>query len=223
MRNPRHPPRARRAATLLALLSVQACAPEPPEPAPFVQPDTGTVYLYGEVLNQILSTEGIRTRYQDHRGRVAERIGLFLTAGEGSPIQVDTAALMGLWPLEPGKTAVVEILSGEEPQEVYEYEFVVQRMEPVETGLGSFDSYVVQGVVTPKLVRNPAVAQTIMNSWWYSPELNAVTRFRTTYLLGPGQGTVVEDRLREILDREAWEARLAEQAADTAGPGDDSP
>lgn len=217
------PGRPARALLVAAVLSTPAaCAAPPPEPAPFVHPEVGTVYRYRDVVNVVMETDGIRMRYKDHLDRVAERVGLFLTTSPENPVQIDTVALMSLWPLEVGKEAVVEIRSGEQ---VYEYEFVVQRVEPVETGFGTFDSYIVQGVVSPKLVRDPALAQTVMTSWWYSPELNAVTRFRTTYLAGPGEGTVVGDRLVEIMDEEGYEAWRREQPAqgDTAPPAGGAP
>jgi len=199
-----------RGSIVTLLMATVSCAPASLEgPAEYQSPEPGTVYRYRDVANVILESDGIRTRFRDNQGRVAERVGLFLTDDPEDRMQIDTVALMSLWPLVPEKEAVVETKRAN--GEVFETEFRVSRVEPVETGMGMVDAIIVQGVTTPKLVRDPETARSIMNSWWYSPDLNAVVRFRTTFLAGPGQGTVVGDRLVEIMDEESYREWLKEQ------------
>ena len=50
----------------------------------------------------------------------------------------------------------------------------------------------------PVLTRNPKGAVSSINTWWYAPELNAVTRFRTTYSAGPTAGRTYESILEKI-------------------------
>ena len=186
----------RRRGMLVAALTLGAGACDAgPEPVPYVAPAPGTVYDYGAFTNTVTSSDGWRVRFTDNQGRQAERVGLFLTSDPAEPLEVAPAALDSLWPLELGRELAFRVKRG---PETHRWEFRVMAGERVTVPAGTFETVVVQGVQAPELVRSPQTAATVLNSWWYAPSVNAVVRFRTTYLSGPGQGRVVEGELRSI-------------------------
>lgn len=176
-------------------IGVTACDLGPPE-APYVEPSPGTVYDYGDFTNTIVSADGWRVRYSDNHGRQGERIGVFLTGDPREPLQVESAVLDSLWPLRPGHETAFRVRRG---PEVWRWELrVLPVEEEVTVGAGRYRTIVVQGVQTPELVRSPRTAAAVLHSWWYAPDVEAVVRFRTTYLAGPAEGRVMEGALQSI-------------------------
>ncbi len=199
----------------LALLGLGACDADP-QTAPYVAPAPGTVYDYGQFTNTITSADGWRVRFSDNQGRQAERVGLFLTGDVEEPLQVDPAALDSLWPLKPGREAAFEARRG---PEVWRWELRVLEGEEITVPAGTFQTFVVQGVQTPELVRSPQTSATVLHAWWYAPAINSVVRFRTTYLTGPAQGRVVEGELRGITPASATGAPPPDSLAPARAAG----
>ncbi len=139
--------------------------------------------------------DGWRTTFVDDRGREASRIGLFITEDPRQPLNVDSVALDSLWPLELGRKVQMKARQGEE---VYRWDFSVLDTVTVQVPAGRFTTLVVEGVQTPELVRSPQGASTVLHTWWFAPEANAVVRFQSTYLMGPGTGRRFEGQLKAI-------------------------
>ena len=81
-----------------------------------------------------------------------------------------------LWPLALNKNVKFTLKRGDE---VFDWEFTVPVMEWVETPIGRHLTYVVQGVMTPKLVHHPKTAAMVMNTGIMRQNIAAVVRFRT--------------------------------------------
>ncbi|HET7274848.1 MAG TPA: DUF3108 domain-containing protein [Longimicrobiaceae bacterium] len=165
------------------------------KPAPYVAPTSGTTYFYEGLSNTITAVDGWRTEFTDGQGREGARLALFITDTPQQPVEVDSATLGDLWPLDVNNTSVVKVHRG---PEVWRLDFRVTRTQNITVPAGTFDTYVVQAVETPELVRDPQSASTAMYTWWYAPEVAAVVRFRTSYLTGPATGRVVESSLNRI-------------------------
>jgi hypothetical protein len=198
-RSSSHSPRRRRSLARLLVVcasvaSVGACARDLP-PVPYVAPPPGTVYDYGTFSNTVTRSAGWRTTYVDDRGREGRRVALFITEDPKRPLEVPGPALDSLWPLRLGRQLT---LRTRQDQEVYRWEFRVLDTTTVTVGAGTFHTVVVEGVNTPELVRDPNSASTVLHTWWFAPEANAVVRFESNYLGGPATGRRVAGELREI-------------------------
>lgn len=198
--------------SLTALLLLSACAEPPMPPAPYVPPAAGTTYDYGDFSNTITGADGWRTTYVDDAGREGRRVALFITEDPRRPLVVQAVALDSLWPLSLGRRAQVRATQGEE---VSSWQFTVVDTATVEVEAGTFRTYVVEGVHVPQLVRDPAQASTVIHTWWYAPEPNAVVRFQSVYVAGPGKGRRFAGSLRAI-------RAPADSAAGRAPAGGDS-
>ncbi|HEY0972783.1 MAG TPA: hypothetical protein VGE02_17565 [Gemmatimonadales bacterium] len=178
----------------MLLVAAGACD-YPAQSAAYVAPEPGTVYDYGDFTNTVTAVDGWRTTFVDDQGREARRIGLFITEDPRRPLSVDSVALDSLWPLELGRKVQMKARQGEE---VYKWEFSVLDTVTVQVPAGRFTTLVVEGVQTPELVRSPEAASTVLHTWWFAPEANAVVRFQSTYLMGPATGRRFEGQLRAI-------------------------
>jgi hypothetical protein len=181
------------AGLLFVALLVTAC--DRTGEAEYIPPEPGTIYHYRGGFNRITGNAGMRTFFEDSAGGKGARAGLFLPDNPDAPIKVDSAALAALWPLTVGSEATVRTERG---PEVWNWEFRVTGIEAVDVPIGSYDAFVVQAVESPELIRDPRYAYSASYQWWYSPKLNAVVKFRVTYLSGPVQGRVVTSELVDI-------------------------
>lgn len=195
------PSRSLRLASLLpvagTLILLGACTggEEEAATAPYVSQEPGTVYHYAGVTNTITAVDGWRTRFTDNAGREGSRVGLFISENPAQPTQVDSADLAALWPLRVGKETEMKVNRGDE---VWRYEFRVTGTQKVTVPAGEFDTFVVQAVETPELVRDPAKSYSAMYTWWYAPEIGNVVKFKTSYLSGPPAGRVYESELEKV-------------------------
>ena len=178
-----------------ALLLLPACAGPSMPPAPYVPPAAGTTYDYGDFSNTITGADGWRTTYVDDAGREGRRVALFITEDPRRPLVVQAAALDSLWPLSLNRRAQVQTTQGDE---VSTWQFSVVDTATVEVEAGTFRTYVVEGVHVPQLVRDPARASTVIHTWWYAPEANAVVRFQSVYVAGPAKGRRFAGALKAI-------------------------
>lgn len=166
------------------------------DPAPLPEIAPGTIYHYEGLTNTVVEGDGWAYTYEDGQGRSGRRVGVFLSDDPRAPAEVDSAALAALWPLEVGRETVVDVARhGEE----WEWEFRVTGTETLEVPMGTFDTYVVQAAQVPRVTRTPGREVSTLHTWWYSPEVGAVVRFRTTYLTGPAQGRVVQAALERVV------------------------
>jgi hypothetical protein len=183
-------------ASLVLLLLIGACSGNGEQNlARYGALQPGTTYNYTGVSNTITSVDGWRTRFTDSQGREGSRVALFLSEDPRNPMQVDSAQLASLWPLRVGNETSLEVQRG---PEVWTYEFRVTGTQKVTVPAGEFDTFVVQAVESPRLVRDPASAFTAMYTWWYSPGVRNVVKFRTSYLAGPATGRQIESELESI-------------------------
>ena len=216
--------RRRRAAAHAALVPLAACAGgEAPSPAPYAPPAPGTTYDYGAFSNTITGVDGWRTSYVDDAGREGRRVGLFITEDPRRPLVVQVAALDSLWPLTLNRRVELRTTQGEE---VYTWQFTIADTATVEVGAGTFRTYVVEGVHVPQLVRDPNQAATVIHTWWYAPEPEAVVRFESTYLSGPAKGRRFAGALRAIRAAAPGDSTGRPPAgapADTAAPAGAGP
>jgi hypothetical protein len=180
------------------------CVESAGQTAPYVAEQPGRLYRYDSFTNTVTRAEGWDTYFVDNLGRPGLRRGVFITDDPNNPADIGASELEALWPLEVGKATIVNVERGEER---WRWEFRVTGKETINVPAGTYDTFIVQGVLTPELVHDPAGAVSLMNTWWYSPETAAVVRFRTTYLSGPGAGRAVEGSLQGIEDSPASQAR----------------
>jgi hypothetical protein len=184
------------AAVMLAFVVTTSCSHfKGPEPAPYVAPEIGTVYHYEGTTNTITAVDGLRTHFVDGQGRQGSRLALFIADDPREPAEVAADQLSAIWPLEVGKESVITVNRG---PEIWEWEVRVSKIETITVPAGTFETYVVQAVEAPQLVRSPDQTSTASYTWWYAPEVEAVVRFRTTYLGGPATGRVIESGLVRI-------------------------
>ena len=191
------PPRSRRGGLLaaFAVAAVASACESPPAPVPYVAPAPGTVYDYGDFTNTVTRVDGWRTTFTDDRGRPGQRLALFITEDPQRPLVVDAAALDSLWPLQLGRRLTLRTQQGDE---LFKWEFRVLDTATIEVPAGRFATTVVEGVQTPELVHSPRTAGSVVHTWWYAPEANAVVRFESAYLLGPAAGRRFEGTLKAI-------------------------
>jgi hypothetical protein len=180
----------------IAFIGFVACAePRTLGPAPYVSPAVGTVYTYAGFKNTVLASNGWRVRFADDSGRQATHVALFITDDPKQASQIDSTALVGLWPLENGKQAVVMMRAGSYTSR---WLFRVMGQAPVAVPAGTFDTYVVQAVQRPEELTDPRKQTVFEFTWWYAPAISAVAQFETRYASGPQSGHVVRSVLRSI-------------------------
>jgi hypothetical protein len=166
------------------------------ESAPYKAPEVGVRYKYsGGLTNTITAVNGWRTEFVDDKGRPGSRLGLFVNEDPASPVTVDSGDLERLWPIELNKETKVTVHHG---PEVYTWQFRVVSEEKVFLGNQAISCYVVQAVQDPVLVKDPRKTTSTINTWWYSPALNAVVKFKTTYVGGPTAGKAFTALLERI-------------------------
>jgi hypothetical protein len=177
------------------LLAVVAAAPARAQvPAAYKAPPPGTVYHYRGATNRIVSTDGWRVTYVDHLGRTGARIGTFLVEDPTRPVRVERGGLERFWPLRRGTETSFRIV--QDPL-AWRWHGRVTDTATVRVPAGRFFTYVVQTVQESEIARK-GEATTVMNVFWYAPALDAVVRYRTTYLSGPAAGRRVTDELVRV-------------------------
>lgn len=191
---------AREFALVTALVSLSgACdqiSPPPIEPAPLAPVVEGTTFMYNGFKHRVTSSNGWKTTFVDDSGRVATRIGVFITDDPKNPVTIDSAKLASLWPLTAGNRAEVPLTVGTER---WEWAFSVTGQQEVETPSGVYKTYVVEAVQTrlDSVPGQPRLA--IAYAWNYAPSIAAVARFEGMVLSGPARGRRFGAVLRGIL------------------------
>ena len=186
--------RCARALVLCVLAALSACS-RLAEEAPYVAPRPGTVFHYRGMENRITGSQGWRTTFVDGLGREGLRWAVFIPDDARHPAEIDSAELARLWPLKVGNEAVVRVKHG---PEVYRWEFRVGWKGSITVPAGRYDTYMVQAVQQPELVRDPRTAYTAMYTWWYAPAVPGVVRFITKYVGGPAAGRVIASELEKL-------------------------
>jgi len=160
--------------------------------ANYTPPEPGTVYHYQGGFNRITGNNGMRTFFEDSAGGKGARVALFLPDHPEYPIKVDSTDLAIIWPLKIGNEGIIRTERG---IEVWNWEFRINTLESVKVPAGTYDAFVVQAIESPELIRDPRAGYTASYQWWYAPKINAVVKFRVTYLSGAVKGRVVTSQL----------------------------
>jgi hypothetical protein len=165
-------------------------------PAAYKAPKVGTVYRYtGGLTNTVTSVNGWRIDFVDNQGKPGSRLALFISQDPKAPLTVAPGELEKLWPLMLNKQVTITVNKG---TEVYKWNFRVTSEENVVVAGRTYPCWLVQAVEEPVLVHSPKRAVSAVNTWWYSPDLNAVARFKTTYSSGPTAARVFQSNLENM-------------------------
>lgn len=142
-------------------------------PAPFVQPEIGTVYRYEGFSNRITGGNGLTTMYADQRNQGGARFGVFFNDNITDRLAYSEDTLATLFPLSVGKRVEFGVSRGD-----LAWLFVARVVdtETIRTPAGTFDTYVVETIEAPKRTRSPAVARTRISTYWYAPSVRNVVR-----------------------------------------------
>ena len=172
----------------------QASAPTLP-PAPFVQPDAGTVFRYDGFENRIISGDGLVTRFVDGAGRPGERFGVFFADNPAAPMQYDSAAVAALFPLAQGRRTQFIAARGDLQ---WLYDARVVGTERITTPAGTFDTWVVETIEAPKRTPSPATARTNITTFWYAPSVKNIVRLMAISSAPTGRKSLRKSQLLSI-------------------------
>jgi len=168
-------------------------------PAPFEQPAVGTVYRYESFTNRIIGGDGIVTRYRDEANRAGSRFGVFFNDNPNEPLGYAPDSVAALFPLSVGKTSQFTVTRGDLQ---WTFSARVVDTERITTPAGTFDTWVVETIETPRRTRSPALAKTRISTFWYAPSLRTVARLMTITTTPRGEKTVRKVQLLGV-DRPA--------------------
>ena len=190
------------ACTQVTQLTAQAAAVPPPvtgaqqtpkksrvalPPAPFEQPVAGTVYRYEGFTDRIVGGNGIVTRYVDDANRAGTRFGVFFNDNPNEPLSYNAETVGALFPLRAGKKTTFTVTRGDLK---WTFTARVVDTERITTPAGTFDTWVVETIETPKRTRDPATVKTRISTFWYAPSIRNVARLMAITTTATGEKTL---------------------------------
>lgn len=158
-----------------------------PPPAPFQQPAVGTVYRYEGFTNRIVGGNGIVTGYVDDANRAGTRFGVFFNDNPDEPLAYSPESVRALFPLRVGKKTTFTVTRGDLK---WTFTARVVDTERITTPAGTFDTWVVETIETPKRTRDPATVKTRISTFWYAPSIRNVARLMTITTTATGEKTL---------------------------------
>ena len=177
-----------------ALAPPTTAAPQTPKkgqvalaPAPFEQPAVGTLYRYEGFQDRITGGNGIVTRYVDDANRAGARFGVFFNDNPSEPLTYNRESVRALFPLRLGKKTSFTVARGD-----LQWTFTARVVdtERITTPAGTFDTWVVETIETPKRTRDPAMVKTRISTFWYAPSIRNVARLMTITTTATGEKTL---------------------------------